>query len=92
MVLGQLEYGNKISILSGNYLLITELGDDISAAATSYAGKDTMRDQLKGIKEKIDDADESAKTAVMGEVVSTTVALLGAYPTLRLPYLEEEDE
>jgi phage host-nuclease inhibitor protein Gam len=34
--------------------LITELGDDISAAAISYAGKDAMHTQLKGIKKKID--------------------------------------
>jgi hypothetical protein len=44
-----------------------------------------MRTQLKGIKKKIDDADKTAKAAVMGEVVSTTVALLGANPSL--PYL-----
>ena len=44
--------------------LITEHGDDISAAAISY--KDAMRTQLTGIKKKIDDGDESANTAVMG--------------------------
>lgn len=65
--------------------LITELGDDISAATISYAGKDAMRNQLKTVKKGIDDEDRARKAAVMGEVVNTTVALLGANPGL--PYL-----
>jgi len=64
---------------------ITELGDDISAATISYAGKDAMRNQLKVVKKGIDDEDRARKAAVMGEVVNTTVALLGANPGL--PYL-----
>jgi len=65
--------------------LITELGDDISAALISYHAKDSMRNQLKGFKKVIDDADKVAKAAVMGSVVATTVALLGANKDI--PYL-----
>ena len=44
-----------------------------------------MRNQLKVVKKGIDDEDRARKAAVMGEVVNTTVALLGANPGL--PYL-----
>ena len=64
---------------------ITKLGDDTSAAAISYVGMDAMRTQLKGNKKKIDDADKLTKTVVMGEVVSTTVAL--PYPVYNLQAL-----
>jgi len=65
--------------------LITELGDDISSATISYYAKDSLRNQLKAIKKVIDDEDKARKTAVMGEVVKTTVALLEANP--KVPYL-----
>jgi len=65
--------------------LLTELGDDISAANISYHAKDTMRNNIKNIKKVIDDEDRARKNAVMGEVVESAKALLEANPSL--PYL-----
>ena len=46
--------------------LITELGDDISAATISYHIKDLMRNNLKKIKKTIDDEDKARKLLSVG--------------------------
>jgi len=80
--------GDKELPLKEKVRLITELGDDISAATISYSGKDAMRVRLKGFKKTLDDADRAAKAAVMGEVVAAAAALISANPGL--PYLVYE--
>merc|ERR1711892_1408195 len=76
---------NKDLTLKEKVKLLTDLGDDISAAHISYHAKDTMRNNIKDIKKVIDNEDRARKNAVMGEVVETAKALLGANPSL--PYL-----
>ena len=68
--------------------LITECGDDISAAQVSYWKKDELRNALKVLKKTIDDKEKTRKTAVINEVVESAKTLLNANPNL--PFLVHE--
>ena len=68
--------------------LITECGDDISAAQVSYWKKDELRNALKMLKKTIDDKEKTRKTAVINEVVESAKTLLNANPNL--PFLVHE--
>ena len=68
--------------------LITECGDDISAAQVSYWKKDELRNALKVLKKTIDDKEKTRKTAVINEVVESAKTLFNANPNL--PFLVHE--
>ena len=68
--------------------LITECGDDISAAQVSYWKKDELRNALKMLKKTIDDKEKTRKTAVINEVVESAKTLFNANPNL--PFLVHE--
>ena len=68
--------------------LITECGEDISAAQVSYWKKDELRNALKVLKKAIDDKEKARKTAVINEVVESAKTILNANPNL--PFLVYE--
>jgi len=65
--------------------LITELTDEISAAIISYHKKDFLRNELKNMKKKMDDADRAKMAAMMGQVVDNIKCILGNCNNL--PYM-----
>ena len=60
--------------------LITECGEDISAAQVSYWKKDELRNALKVLKKAIDDKEKARKTALINEVVESAKTILNANP------------
>ncbi|XP_059084265.1 alanine--tRNA ligase, cytoplasmic-like isoform X2 [Tigriopus californicus] len=68
--------------------LITDLTEDINSATIPYLRKYEMRNELKTVKQTIDDKDRARKAALMTVVVDFSKALLTLNP--HLPYLVYE--
>lgn len=60
--------------------MIVELNDEVSQSVISYAEKDRLRTELKGLKKEMDNLDKARKAAMVNEVTEQAKQMISENP------------